>query len=121
MAATAIRNIRFMNSKGRFTSLMRSKTAWWFTQIYADGEEADHVCSVRRPAFKQRIRQTSGLDLRDFLFQNKEGCGDGQDAIAEGLGAASAHCASLFKWLLLSRTKCARCYSRTTIATPAKR
>ena len=33
MVATAIRNIRFMNSKGRFTSLMRSKTAWWFTQI----------------------------------------------------------------------------------------
>jgi hypothetical protein len=75
---------------------------------YADGEEADHVCGIRRPAFKQRIRQTSGLDLRDLQFQYEEGCGDGEDPIAEGLGAASAHCASRFTWLLLSRTSCAR-------------
>jgi hypothetical protein len=89
---------------------------------YADGEEADHVCGVRRLAFKQRIRQTSGLDLRNFQFQYEEGCGDGVFAIAEGLGAASARCASRFTWLLLSyTTKCARCYSGTTIATPAKR
>ena len=74
---------------------------------YADGEEADHVCGIRRPAFKQRIRQTSGLDLRDFQLQYEEGCGDGVDPIAEGLGAASAQCTSLLAWLLQCRARSA--------------